>query len=53
MEPARIGAALPFGFTINFVIRGSDGRSALGNLVKGSVAKQVHAHCKAPVLLVR
>ena len=32
---------------------GSHGQSALGNLVMGSVATQVLARCKVPVLLVR
>jgi nucleotide-binding universal stress UspA family protein len=35
------------------VVLGSHGHSALGNLVMGSVATQVLAHCKVPVLLVR
>ena len=37
----------------DLVIMGSHGQSALGNLVMGSVATQVLAHCKVPVLLVR
>ncbi len=37
----------------DLVIMGSHGHSALGNLVLGSVATQVLAQCKAPVLLVR
>jgi nucleotide-binding universal stress UspA family protein len=35
------------------VMMGSHGHSALGNLVMGSVATRVLAHCKVPVLLVR
>jgi nucleotide-binding universal stress UspA family protein len=35
------------------VMMGSHGHGALGNLVMGSVATQVLAHCKVPVLLVR
>ena len=35
------------------VILGSHGQSTLGNLVMGSVAPKVLAHCKTPVLLVR
>jgi nucleotide-binding universal stress UspA family protein len=35
------------------VIMGSHGHSTLGNLVMGSVATKVLAHCKTPVLLVR
>ena len=37
----------------DLVIMGSHGHSALGNLVMGSVATQVLAHCDVPVLLVR
>ncbi|MDO9435577.1 universal stress protein [Hydrogenophaga sp.] len=37
----------------DLVIMGSHGQSALGNLVMGSVATQVLAHCGVPVLLVR
>ena len=37
----------------DMVMMGSHGHSALGNLVMGSVATQVLAHCKVPVLLVR
>ena len=35
------------------VIMGSHGHGSLGNLVLGSVATRVLAHCKVPVLLVR
>jgi len=37
----------------DLVVMGSHGNSALGNLVMGSVATQVLAQCKTPVLLVR
>lgn len=37
----------------DLVLMGSHGHSALGNLVMGSVATQVLAHCKVPLLLVR
>lgn len=37
----------------DMVIMGSHGHSALGNLVMGSVATKVLAHCKVPVLMVR
>lgn len=37
----------------DLVIMGSHGHGALGNLVMGSVATQVLAHCSVPVLLVR
>jgi nucleotide-binding universal stress UspA family protein len=37
----------------DLVVMGSHGHSALANLVMGSVATQVLAHCTVPVLLVR
>lgn len=37
----------------DLVVMGSHGHSAVVNLVMGSVATQVLAHCKVPVLLVR
>jgi nucleotide-binding universal stress UspA family protein len=37
----------------DLLVMGSHGHSALGNLVMGSVATQVLAHCGVPVLLVR
>lgn len=37
----------------DLVMMGSHGHSALANLVMGSVATQVLAQCKVPVLLVR
>lgn len=37
----------------DLVMMGSHGHSALGNLVMGSVATQVLAHCSVPVILVR
>lgn len=37
----------------DLVIMGSHGHGALVNLVMGSVATQVLAHCRVPVLLVR
>lgn len=37
----------------DLVIMGSHGHGALAKLVMGSVATQVLAHCKVPVLLVR
>lgn len=37
----------------DLVVMGSHGHGTLGNLVMGSVATQVLAHCKMPVLLVR
>lgn len=37
----------------DLLVMGSHGHSALGNLVMGSVATKVLAHCGVPVLLVR
>lgn len=37
----------------DFILMGSHGHGSLGNLVLGSVANKVLAHCKTPVLLVR
>ncbi len=37
----------------DLVVLGSHGHGALANLVMGSVATQVLAHCRVPVLLVR
>ena len=37
----------------DLLVMGSHGHGSLGNLVMGSVATQVLAHCKVPVLLVR
>ena len=41
------------GGKFDLLVMGSHGHSALGNLVMGSVATQVLAHCGVPVLLVR
>jgi nucleotide-binding universal stress UspA family protein len=37
----------------DLLVMGSHGHSSLGNLVMGSVATKVMAHCGTPVLLVR
>ena len=37
----------------DLLVMGSHGHGSLGNLVLGSVATKVMAHCKTPVLLVR
>ena len=37
----------------NLLMMGSHGHGTIGNLVMGSVATKVLAHCKVPVLLVR
>lgn len=38
---------------VDLVVMGSHGYSALANIVLGSVATGVLAHCKVPVLIVR
>ena len=37
----------------DLVVMGSHGHGSWGNLIMGSVATQVLAHCKVPLLLVR
>lgn len=37
----------------DLVVMGSHGHGALGNLVMGSVATEVLAHCSVPILIVR
>ena len=37
----------------DLIVMGSHGHGAVLNMVRGSVANQVLAHCKVPVLLVR
>lgn len=37
----------------DLLVMGSHGHSALANLVMGSVATEVLAHCRVPVLLIR
>ncbi|MDP2419387.1 MAG: universal stress protein [Hydrogenophaga sp.] len=51
--PGELIAKMADAGKFDLVMMGSHGHSALGNLVMGSVATQVLAHCKAPVLLVR
>ena len=51
--PGELIAKAAQGGKFDLVMMGSHGHSALGNLVMGSVATQVLAHCKVPVLLVR
>ena len=62
LKPKTSWKAGPAGETIakfaeagkfELIIMGSHGQSSLGNLVMGSVATQVLARCKVPVLLVR
>ena len=46
-------AKLADGGKFDLVVMGSHGHGTLVNLVMGSVATQVLAHCRVPVLLVR
>lgn len=39
--------------SFDLLMMGSHGHGTLGNLVMGSVATKVMAHCKVPVLLIR
>ena len=52
-DPGSTIAAVAREEKFGLVIMGSHGQSALGNLVMGSVATEVLARCKVPVLLVR
>lgn len=52
-EVAETIASLSDKGKFDLLMMGSHGHGALGNLVLGSVATKVMAHCKAPVLLVR
>lgn len=52
-QPGELIAKAASEGDFDLVMMGSHGHSALGNLVMGSVATQVLAHCKVPVLLVR
>jgi len=51
--PGELIAKAANGGKFDLVMMGSHGHGALGNLVMGSVATQVLAHCKVPVLMVR
>ncbi|NDY92944.1 universal stress protein [Ideonella livida] len=51
--PADVIAGVAEKGEFDLLVLGSHGHSALGNLVMGSVATKVLAHCKTPVLLVR
>ena len=46
-------AALADKGNFDLLVMGSHGHGNLGNLVMGSVATKVMAHCKTPLLLVR
>lgn len=52
-SPAQAIAKMAESGKFDMVVMGSHGHSSLGNLVLGSVATNVLAHCKVPVLLVR
>ena len=52
-QPGELIAKAASEGDFDLVMMGSHGHSALGNLVMGSVATQVLAHCSVPVLLVR
>lgn len=52
-SPGELIAKTAAAGDFDLVMMGSHGHSALANLVMGSVATQVLAHCKVPVLLVR
>jgi nucleotide-binding universal stress UspA family protein len=52
-QPGELIAKAAAEGDFDLVLMGSHGHSALGNLVMGSVATQVLAHCTVPVLLVR
>lgn len=51
--PGQIIAQVAEDEKFHLVVMGSHGHGALGNLVMGSVATQVLANCRVPVLLVR
>jgi nucleotide-binding universal stress UspA family protein len=50
---ADVIAATATNTKFDLLILGSHGHGLVGNLVMGSVATKVLAHCKVPVLLVR
>ena len=52
-HPAEVIAALADKGKFDLVMLGSHGHGALANLVMGSVATKVLAHCSVPLLLVR
>lgn len=52
-HPAELIASAATEGKFDLLVLGSHGHSALGNLVIGSVATSVLAHCKTPVLLIR
>ncbi len=52
-HPAEVIAQTATSGNYDMVVMGSHGHAALGNLVMGSVATKVLAHCKTPALIVR
>jgi nucleotide-binding universal stress UspA family protein len=52
-HPAEVIANTARRFYYDMVVMGSHGHAALGNLIMGSVATKVIAHCRMPVLIVR
>jgi nucleotide-binding universal stress UspA family protein len=52
-HPGSLIAKLAEDGKFDLVVMGSHGHGALVNLVMGSVATQVLANCKVPVLIVR
>ena len=52
-QPASEIASMAEGENFDLVVMGSHGHNALKSLVLGSVATQVLAACKVPVLIVR
>lgn len=51
--PGEVISKMATSGKFDLLVMGSHGHSALGNLVMGSVATNVLAHCGTPVLLVR
>lgn len=51
--PAEVIATAATKGEVDLLVMGSHGHGSLGNLVMGSVATKVLAHCTTPVLLVR
>lgn len=52
-HPAEVIAKTATSGQYDIVVMGSHGHAALGNLVMGSIATKVLAHCKTPALIVR
>lgn len=52
-SPGEVISKMATSGKFDLLVMGSHGHSALGNLVMGSVATNVLAHCGTPVLLVR